>query len=146
MALLARKELLDKFKKELSEWTSNHPMDTTHIQMASLDEMMAAYGYVPRRVFNYPAVKDGRFGYEKAFRSKKSHTLRPAYISLEDAVRLHNGHFELYSKKYLQKVKDMIEFAHSVRIVETVSIQREKGRGCGNGIKSQTRWIKFLEE
>lgn len=146
MALLARKELMDNFKKEISEWKHNQPMDTTHIQMASLDEMMAALGYVPRRVFGYVEIKDGRFGYEKAFRSKKSHILRPDYISLENAVRLHNGHFELYGKNNMEKVNGMVEFSRSVRIVEKVSVQRLKGGGIYKNIKSQTRWVKFLEE
>lgn len=149
MASLARLELVNKFRKELEEfWNGDkktyHGADTTHIQMASLDEMMSAYGYVPRRLAKYPEITDGRFGYSLAFPAKD----RPLHLSLEAAVQLHNGSMprpRTVSRKQMEESPAV--FARKNRIVETVSLQRNKRWGNdGSGIKTQTRWVKFLEE
>lgn len=150
MASLARLELVNKFRKELEDFNAfsalraENSMDTTHIQMASLDEMMSAYGYVPRRLAKYPNINDGRFGYMLAFPAKG----RPLHLSLEAAVQLHNGSMvrpHTVSRKQMEE--NPAVFARKNRIVETVSIQRNKRWGNdGSGIKSQTRWVKFLEE
>lgn len=148
MASLARLELVNKFRKELvdfwnGEERTHHGADTTHIQMASLDEMMSAYGYVPQRLAKYPKITDGRFGYIIAFPAKG----RPMHLSLEAAVQMHNGSLVRPRTVSLKQMKENpATFARKNRIVETVSIQRDKRCGNdGSGIKSQTRWVKFLE-
>lgn len=151
MASLSRLELINKFRKEIEDFWSGdkktyHGIDTTHIQMASLDEMMSAYGYVPRRLGRHPEVIDGRFGYELSSPQKRDS--RPRFMSFEDAIRMHNGTssgFRTTSRNNRRTGKKV--FARSNRIVENVSLQRNKKRGndC-SGIKAQTRWVKFLEE
>lgn len=145
MASYSRLELVKKFRKEIEDWwkagETHHGMDTTHIQMASLDEMMSAYGYVPRRLPNFPEVKDGRFGYQLAFpRCKK--ICRPFFISLQDAVSIHNGNG--YKGNPFRRLGDRMSFALQNRIVEQVAVQRDKS--LEGGIKSTKKWIKFYEE
>ena len=147
MASYSRLELVEKFRKELEVWNqwqvprSEKAMDTTHIQMASLDEMMSAYGYVPRRLSNFPEVKDGRFGYQLAFpRCKK--ICRPFFISLQDAVSIHNGNG--YKGNPFRRLGDRMSFALQNRIVEQVAVKRDKS--LEGGIKSTKEWIKFYEE
>ncbi|AKJ73510.1 hypothetical protein SP40_69 [Salmonella phage 40] len=78
MASYSRIELINKFQKELEDWNTMSGLraeaaqDTTHIQMASVDEVMSAYGYAPRRLPNFPEVRDGRFGYYLVDRSCKN--------------------------------------------------------------------------
>ena len=147
MASYSRLELVEKFRKELEVWNqwqvprSEKAMDTTHIQMASLDEMMSAYGYVPRRLSNFPEVKDGRFGYQLAFpRCKK--ICRPFFISLQDAVSIHNGNG--YKGNPFRRLGDRMSFALQNRLVEHVAVQRDKS--FEGGIKSTKKWIKFYEK
>lgn len=146
MASFARRELTDKFRKELEIWNQWHvprserAMDTTHIQMASLDEMMSAYGYVPRRLPNFPEVKDGRFGYQLAFPPSK--ICRPLFMSLQEAVSIHNGNG--YKGNPFRRLGDRMSFALRNRIVTQVAIQRDKS--VPGGIKSTKKWIKFHEE
>lgn len=152
MASLSRLALVNKFRKEIEDFNafsslrSEKSMDTTHIQMASLDEMMSAYGYVPRRLERHPEVTDGRFGYELAFPQKRDS--RPRFMSFEDAIRMHNG--TILGFRTLSRIKksgSKMAFARRNRIVENVSLQRNKKWGNdASGIKSQTRWVKFLEE
>lgn len=143
MASLSRLELVNKFRKQLGDWNSmaeyrsEKAMDTTHIQMASVDEMMAAYGYVPRRLSNFPEVFDGRFGYQLAVHSETFS--RTQFISLEDAVSLHNGNG--YKGNPFRRMNDRMSFALSNRIVEQVGIQRDKW--LEGGVKSTKRWVKF---
>lgn len=141
MASYARLELVNKFRKEIENWNSAHPMDTTHIQMASLDEMMSAYGYVPRRLPEFPEVKDGRFGYVLAFPSSAK-ICRPTFLSLENAVSIHNGNG--YLGNPFRRLGDRMCFALRNRIVEQVAVQRDKS--LEGGIKSTKRWIKFCGE
>lgn len=151
MASASRQELVAKFRKELAEWWENgeshHGKDTTHIQMASVDEMMSAYGYVPRRVARYPHITDGRFGYQLV-KADKGYDSRMIFMSLEAAVRMHNGTtggFRTLSSA--NRGKSRSAFARNNRIVETVSLQRNKRWGNdASGLKSQTRWVKFLEQ
>lgn len=147
MASYARLELVDKFRKEIEVWNqwqaprSEKAMDTTHIQMASLDEVMSAYGYVPRRLPNFPEVRDGRFGYylvDKSYENK----MRPLFLSLQDAVIIHNGNG--WRGNPFRRLDDRMSFALRNRIVELVAIQRDKS--LQGGIKSTKRWIKFHEE
>lgn len=141
MASFARLELADKFRKEIEGWDSPQPMDTTHIQMASLDEMMSAYGYVPRRLPSFPEVRDGRFGYylvDKSYENK----MRPFFMSLQDAVSIHNGNG--YKGNPFRRLDDRMSFALRNRIVVQVAIQRDKS--LEGGIKSTKKWIKFHEE
>lgn len=144
MASFARLELVKKFRKELEGWwesgETNHGMDTTHIQMASLDEMMSAYGYVPRRLPNFPEVRDGRFGYylvDKSYENK----MRPFFMSLEEAVSIHNGNG--YKGNAFRRLGDRMSFALNNRIVKQVAVQRDKR--FEGGIKSQKKWIRFCE-
>lgn len=145
MASYSRLELVKKFRKEIEDWwkagESNHGMDTTHIQMASLDEMMSAYGYVPRRLPNFPEVKDGRFGYQLAFPCSKK-ICRPLFMSLQEAVSIHNGNG--YRGNPFRRLSDRMSFALRNCIVEQVAIQRDKS--VPGGIKSTKKWIKFCEE
>lgn len=144
MASYSRLELLKKFKKEMSLWRSrgetHHGMDTTHIQMASVDEMMSAFGYVPRRLPNYHLVKDGRFGYVLAF-PRSQGDRRYVFMSLENAVRMHNGCLEFFSRNRAASLYGSISFARENRVVETVSLQRTKK----GGLIAQTRWVKFID-
>lgn len=144
MASLSRLELSKKYRKEIEDWWENgeshHGMDTTHIQMASLDEMMSAYGYVPRRLSNFPEVTDGRFGYSRTFPSKWEN--EPLFLSLQDAVTLHNQGF-LWGNPFRQ-IGDRQSFALRNRIVVQVAVQRDKS--LEGGIKSTKKWIKFYEE
>lgn len=143
----SRQQLVDTYKKRFAEYWSepsrkpyHEGMDTTDLQIASVDEMMAAYGYVPRRVPSHPTVRDGRFGYMLAFPVKDS---RAKFMSLEDAVSMHNGVISsAFSTTMQKKFSHYISKAREYRIVEIVSVQRVKG-GC---LKSQTQAIKFLEE
>lgn len=139
MASYSKSELLKKFKAELKGWWDNkeshHGKDTTHIQMASVDEMMAALGYAPRLLPNYPEVKDGRFGYYRVWGSEK----HPLNLSFEDAVSLHNN----CVCKARVLAPDAISFALRSKIVQQVAVQRLKGKGEKGQIKSQKRWIKF---
>ena len=147
MASLTRLELLKKFRKELEDFNAfsslraENSMDTTHIQMASLDEMMSAYGYVPRRLPNFPEVRDGRFGYQLAFPNSKK-VCRPIFISLQEAVTIHNGNG--YKGNPFRRLGDRMSFALQNRIVEQVAVQRDKS--LEGGIKSTKKWIKFYEE
>lgn len=145
MASYSRLELVEKFRKELEDWwktgETNHEMDTTHIQMASLDEMMSAYGYVPRRLPNFPEFHDGRFGYYLSDRSCKN-SMYPTFISLQDAVSIHNGNG--YKGNPFRRLGDRMSFALQSRIVEQVAVQRDKS--LEGGIKSTKKWIKFYEE
>lgn len=141
MASYARLELVNKFRKEIEDWDSSQPMDTTHIQMASLDEMMSAYGYVPRLLPNFPEIRDGRFGYylvDKAYENK----MRPLFMSLQDAVIIHNGNG--WRGNPFRRLGDRMSFALRNRIVTQVAIQRDKS--VLGGIKSTKKWIKFHEE
>lgn len=144
MASYARLELVNKFRKEIEDWwkagETNHGMDTTHIQMASLDEMMSAYGYVPRRLPNFPEIRDGRFGYQLAFPPSK--ICRPLFMSLQEAVSIHNGNG--YKGNAFRRLGDRMSFALRNRIVTQVAIQRDKS--VPGGIKSTKKWIKFHEE
>lgn len=143
MASYSRNELVNKFQKELEDWNNapaasalKAPKDTTHIQMASLDEMMSAYGYVPRRVPQYPNITDGRFGYQSLSGND--------FISLEDAVSYHNN--AIFRGNPFRKIPDRLSFALQNRIVEQVSVQRDKSRYAGgSGIKSQKLWVKFYD-
>lgn len=144
MASYARLELVNKFRKEIEDWwkagETHHGMDTTHIQMASLDEMMSAYGYVPRRLPNYPEVRDGRFGYylvDKSYENK----MRPFFLSLQDAVSIHNGNG--YKGNPFRRLGDRMSFALRNRIVDQVAVQRDKS--LEGGIKSTKKWIKFCD-
>lgn len=152
MASFSRLELVNKFRKEIEDFNifrglrSEKGMDSTHIQMASVDEMMSAYGYIPRRVSKYPNITDGRFGYQLAFKARRGDR-RSAFMSLADAVRMHNGELGFYTRSLARNLADPVHFARKNRIVETVSLQRDKRWGNdGSGIKSQTTWVKFLEE
>lgn len=132
MASYSRLELLRKFRKELEAHTASTPADTLHIQLASVDEFMSVLGFVPRRLPNYPDVKDGRFGYY--------HTELSKYFSFEDAVSLHNGNF--YRSNPFRRISERMWLALSNRIVEQVSLQRTK-RGV---LVTQKKWVKFCEE
>lgn len=136
MASLARLELVKKFRKEIEDWSkageTNHGMDTTHIQMASLDEMMSAYGYAPRRVPSHPEVTDGRFGYYRVVSGYPS-SKRPAFLSLQVAVSIHNGNGFF-------RLGDRMSFALRNRIVEQVGIQYRKSTG---ELISSKVWVKF---
>lgn len=152
MASLSRLELSKKFRKEIEDFNAFSVfraalgMDSTHIQMASVDEMMSAYGYVPRRVEKYPHITDGRFGYQLAFKARKGDR-RATFMSLEQAVRMHNGELGFYTRSRASDLDNPIYFARQNRIVETVSLQRNKRWGNdGSGLKSQTVWVKFLED
>ena len=152
MASLARLELVTKYRKELddynafSEYRAEKNKDTTHIQMASVDEMMSAYGYVPRRVSNYPKITDGRFGYVLAFKLPKGDR-RSKFMSFEAAIRMHNGELGFYTTTRARYLASPVVFARQNRIVETVALQRNKRIGNDrSGLTSQIRWVKFLEE
>ena len=152
MASLARLELVTKFRKELddynafSDYRAEKNKDTTHIQMASVDEMMSAYGYVPRRLPNYPAITDGRFGYVLAHKLPAGDR-RSKFMSFEAAVRMHNGEMGFYTTTRARYLSSPIAFARRNRIVETVGLQRNKRIGNdASGLTSQIRWVKFLEE
>lgn len=140
MASYTRLELVNKFRKEIENWNSTHPMDTTHIQMSSLDEMMSAYGYVPRRLPNFPEVKDGRFGYQLAFPCCKK-VCRPLFMSLQEAVSIHNGNG--YKGNPFRRLGDRMSFALHNRIVQQVAIQYNKSK---RNLTTSKRWVKFLEE
>lgn len=143
----SRQQMVEFYKKLFAEYwadKSRKPyhqgLDTTELQIASVDEMMAAYGYVPRRVASHPDVRDGRFGYTLAFPIKDS---RAKFLSLEDAVSMHNGVISsAFSTTMQRKLSHYISKAREYRIVEIVSVQRIKG----GGLKSQTQSVKFLEE
>lgn len=141
MTLLSRDNLINKFRKEIEDWwkagETNHGMDTTHIQMASVDEVMAAYGYVPRRLPQYPDITDGRFGYVLAFPSGS----KAKFMSLEDAVSFHNGN--VYGGNPFRRIPKDVMFALTNRLVDQVGIQRDKS--LKGGIKSTKRWIKFCD-
>lgn len=147
MASYSRLELVEKFRKELEDFNAfsalraENSMDTTHIQMASLDEMMSAYGYVPRRLPNFPEIYDGRFGYYLSDKSCKNR-MHPSFISLQDAVSIHNGNG--YKGNPFRRLGDRMSFALQNRIVEQVAVQRDKS--LEGGIKSTKKWIKFYEE
>uniref|UniRef100_A0AAU8GHN1 DUF7390 domain-containing protein n=1 Tax=Salmonella phage vB_SEnST11_KE23 TaxID=3161174 RepID=A0AAU8GHN1_9CAUD len=147
MASYSRNELVNKFRKELEDWNNSpsqwqtSPKDTTHIQMASLDEVMSAYGYAPRRLPNFQEVRDGRFGYYLVDRSYKN-KMRPVFLSLQDAVIIHNGNG--YRGNPFRRLGGSMSFALQNRIVEQVAIQRDKS--LEGGIKSTKKWIKFHEE
>lgn len=144
MASYSRLELVNKFKKEIADWEScketHHGMDSTHIQMASVDEMMSAYGYTPRRLPNFPEVTDGRFGYYLVDPSCKA-VLRPLFMSLRDAVIIHNGNG--YKGNPFRRLGDRMSFALRNRIVVQVGIQYNKKEGV---LVTSKRWVKFHEE
>ncbi|MCC3722113.1 hypothetical protein [Staphylococcus haemolyticus] len=149
MASFSRLELAKKFRKEIEDWNSmsglraEKAMDTVHIQMASLDEMMSAFGYVPRRLPEYPNITDGRFGYVRAFNNDI--TSLPVNISLEDAVHMHNAGD--YRGNPLRRMSNRMAFALTNRIVQQVAIQRDKKWGNdGSGIKSQKKWVEFCDD
>lgn len=107
--------------------------------MASVDEMMSAFGYVPRRLPNFPHITDGRFGYTRAF--DNDITSLPTNISLEEAVHLHNAGD--YRGNPLRRMSNRMCFALTNRIVEQVSLQRVKGDGRSGMLTSQKKWVKF---
>lgn len=146
MASYSRIELINKYRKELEDWKTMSGLradaakDTTHIQMASVDEVMSAYGYVPRRLPQYPNITDGRFGYVLAFPSRR----KPKFMSLEDAVSFHNGN--VYGGNPFRRIPEDVMFALKNRIVDQVAVQRDKKWGNdGSGLKSQKKWIRFCK-
>lgn len=146
MASYSRTKLVEEFQEELYAYNlvrkplASMAKDTTHIQMASVDEMMSAFGYVPRRLPNYPDVKDGRFGYVLAFPGKRGDR-RYTFMSFESAVRLHNNSLGFFSRNRASDLYKSIAFARSNRIVEKVALQRTNG----GGLISQKQWIKFRD-
>ena len=150
MASYSRQELVNKYKKRFEDfWKENRSeycggIDSTEVQMASVDEMMSAYGYVPRRIQQYPKIRDGRFGYVLAFPVKDS---RSKFMTLEAAVSMHNGILHsAYTSTMQRRLSGKICFARKNRVVEKVSLQRNKKSGNRVGLKSQTKFVKFLEE
>lgn len=144
MVSLVREELIKKFKERLeSSPCDRFGKPSLDIQMASLDLMMGAMGYVPRRLPSHPEITDGRFGYYKAhFAGKKVNKRLPNFTSLRDAISLHNGSHWLGNP--FRRLDDRQVFALKQRIVETVRIQKLRGGAITSC--SPYNFVKFVDE